>query len=50
MCYDGWTDVDSSVACRQLGYTSGERYVSTVYKGITKMFARYLLIILSSSH
>ena len=50
VCYDGWTNVDSSVACRQLGYTSGERYVSTVYKGITKMFAKYLLIILSSSH
>ena len=25
VCYNGWTDVDSSVVCRQLGYTSGER-------------------------
>ena len=25
VCYEGWTDVDSSVVCRQLGYTSGER-------------------------
>ena len=24
LCYDGWSDVDATVACRQLGYTSGE--------------------------
>ena len=24
VCYDEWSDVDSSVVCRQLGYASGE--------------------------
>ena len=27
LCPNGWSDVDAAVACRQLGYDSGKRYM-----------------------
>ena len=39
VCYDGWSDVDAAVACRQLGYDSGKNvHYTTMYNLHTAQF------------
>ena len=30
VCSDGWTDADTSVVCRQLGYNSGKKLSQSI--------------------
>ena len=46
VCYSGWSDIEASVVCRQLGYSSGEGKLALfMIKEIFVLIQRNMLIL-----